>query len=143
VILSWYYSNRNRKEQSISLDIDYKSKRRSSAVPAKSTRKAHMKYMRKSLQKYDEQVPSLAFVLTLCLHVHPGIKKKYVLYECCIWESAISRNHRRPTGRQTILKKFTMEQKPVFGYFHDLLHIHSQKSLAYTYRLLELSPILL
>lgn len=90
---------------------------------------AHMKYMRKSIQKYDEQVPSLAFVLTLCMYIL-GSKKKYILYECCFWESAISRNHRRPTGRQTILKKFTMEQKPVFGYFHDLLHIHSLKSLA-------------
>ena len=85
-----------------------------------------MKYVCKSIQKYDELVPSLAFGLILaCTSRVQGCTYS----ECCMCESAISRNHRGP-GRQTILKKFTMEQTPMFGYFHDLLHIHSLKSLA-------------
>ena len=88
---------------------------------------AHMKYMCKSIKKCVEHMPSLAFGLTLCMYISSS--RKYLLSKCCMCESTISRNHRCPTGRQTILKKFTTEQKPVFGYFHDLLHIHSLKSL--------------
>jgi hypothetical protein len=62
-----------------------------------------MKYMRKSMQKYDELVPSVAFGLTLCMYI-PG-SRMYILYECCMCESAISRNHRGSNGTSNHLKK--------------------------------------